>query len=29
MTMHDQRKYKVTMFLAVWKANLIGLAYGA
>ena len=26
--MKDQRKYKVTMFLAVWQANLIGLAYG-
>ena len=28
MTMKDQRKYKVTIFLAIWQANLIGLAYG-
>ena len=28
MTMQDQRKYKVTVFLAIWQANLFGLAYG-
>lgn len=26
--MSDQRKYKVTVFLAIWQANLIGLVYG-
>ncbi len=26
--MKDQRQYKVTMFLAIWQANFIGLAYG-
>lgn len=26
--MHDQRKYRVTLFLAIWQANLFGLAYG-
>lgn len=26
--MHNLRKYKVTVLLAVWQANLIGLAYG-
>ena len=27
--MHNQRKYKVMLFLSIWQANLIGLAYGA
>ena len=26
--MSDQRRYKVTLFLAIWQANLFGLAYG-
>ncbi len=26
--MKDQRKYKVTLFLAVWQANFFGVAYG-
>ena len=27
--MTGHRNYKVTMFLAIWQANLVGLAYGA